>query len=95
MLDFKQGISFINLFISSFLIEVKFLIQSSVLPFYWSDGKKGKRDMYIFKNRLFQCIEVNYLLVLRIFLISKKKRKKYEKLLHFFSYTYAYSIVCY
>ena len=42
MLDFKQGISFINLFISCFLREVKFLIQSSVLPFYWLDGKKKK-----------------------------------------------------
>ena len=42
MLDFKQCISFINLFISCFLREVKFLIQSSVLPFYWLDGKKKK-----------------------------------------------------
>ena len=26
---------------------------------------------------------------------EKEKRKKYEKLLNFFSYTYTYSIVCY
>ena len=25
----------------------------------------------------------------------EKEKKKYEKLLHFFSYTYTYSIVCY
>ena len=61
---------------------VKFLIRLLLIFFLLVKWKKGKRVIHVFKRRLFQCLEANYLLLIIIFLISKIKRRN-NKSLHF------------